>query len=35
MTGNYLTTPGRETSLDREMIEDLGLKAVMEEEVPA
>jgi biotin synthase len=25
MTGNYLTTPGRETSLDLEMIADLGL----------
>jgi biotin synthase-like enzyme len=35
MTGNYLTTPGRETSADREMIEDLGLTAVMEEEMPA
>jgi biotin synthase len=35
MTGNYLTTPGRETSVDIEMIEDLGLKAVMEEEMPA
>ncbi len=34
MTGNYLTTPGRETSADREMIEDLGLTAVMEEETP-
>jgi biotin synthase len=32
MTGNYLTTPGREASVDREMIEDLGLKAVLAEE---
>jgi len=30
MTGNYLTTPGRETSLDLEMIRDLGLSASFE-----
>ncbi len=29
MTGNYLTTPGRETREDIEMIRDLGLEAVM------
>lgn len=28
MTGNYLTTLGRDTALDLEMINDLGLKAV-------
>ncbi|OPY68444.1 MAG: Biotin synthase [Syntrophorhabdaceae bacterium PtaU1.Bin034] len=32
MTGNYLTTPGRETSVDIEMIEDLGLEATMVED---
>ncbi len=31
MTGNYLTTSGRETALDLEMIRDLGLSAVLEE----
>ena len=35
MTGNYLTTPGRETSVDIEMIKDLGLTAAIEEETPA
>jgi biotin synthase len=35
MTGNYLTTAGRKSSLDLEMIKDLGLEAVMEEETPA
>ena len=35
MTGNYLTTTGRETSLDLEMIKDLGLTASVEEETPA
>ena len=35
MTGNYLTTAGRQSSLDLEMIADLGLTAVMEEETPA
>ena len=30
MTGNYLTTLGRDASLDREMIEDLGLRATRE-----
>lgn len=29
MTGNYLTTTGRDTVLDMEMIDDLGLKAVL------
>lgn len=29
MTGNYLTTAGRDTALDYEMIADLGLKAVI------
>ncbi len=32
MTGDYLTTPGRETSEDMEMIEDLGLTAALVEE---
>jgi biotin synthase len=32
MTGNYLTTPGRDPALDMEMIKDLGLEAVMEED---
>jgi biotin synthase len=32
MTGDYLTTPGRQTSLDLEMIKDLGLEAAMEED---
>lgn len=31
MTGNYLTTYGRDTALDLEMIRDLGLEAVFEE----
>jgi len=31
MTGNYLTTTGRDTTLDLEMIQDLGLEAVFEE----
>ena len=30
MTGNYLTTLGRDAGLDREMIEDLGLRATRE-----
>lgn len=30
MTGNYLTTAGRNSSLDQEMIADLGLKATRE-----
>jgi len=30
MTGNYLTTPGRDTRLDLEMIKDLGLRATRE-----
>ena len=30
MTGNYLTTPGRDASLDLEMIKDLGLRATRE-----
>lgn len=30
MTGDYLTTAGRRTGLDLEMIEDLGLEATME-----
>jgi len=30
MTGNYLTTTGRDSSLDREMIDDLGLVATRE-----
>ena len=30
MTGNYLTTPGRDARLDLEMIKDLGLKATRE-----
>ncbi|GAB4440480.1 MAG: biotin synthase BioB [bacterium] len=29
MTGNYLTTAGRDTAMDLEMISDLGLKAVL------
>lgn len=32
MTGNYLTTTGRDTQLDLEMIKDLGMEAVYEEE---
>lgn len=31
MTGNYLTTAGRDTQLDIEMIKDLGMEAVFEE----
>jgi biotin synthase len=31
MTGDYLTTPGRDPGLDFEMIKDLGLEAVMAE----
>jgi biotin synthase-like enzyme len=27
MTGNYLTTPGRDTPADLEMIKDLGMTA--------
>ena len=30
MTGNYLTTPGRDAALDLEMIKDLGLRATRE-----
>jgi biotin synthase len=32
MTGDYLTTPGRDPGLDFEMIKDLGLEAVMAED---
>ncbi|MCX7770806.1 MAG: biotin synthase BioB [Proteobacteria bacterium] len=32
MTGNYLTTTGRDTLLDLEMIKDLGMEAVFQEE---
>jgi biotin synthase len=32
MTGNYLTTPGRDSSLDIEMIKDLGLEPTMAED---
>lgn len=32
MTGNYLTTNGRDTQMDLEMIKDLGMEAVYEEE---
>lgn len=32
MVGDYLTTGGRDSRLDLEMIEDLGLQAVMEED---
>ncbi|MGD0230994.1 MAG: biotin synthase BioB [Syntrophorhabdales bacterium] len=32
MTGNYLTTAGRDSNLDMEMIRDLGLEAVMAED---
>jgi biotin synthase len=32
MTGNYLTTTGRDTQMDLEMIRDLGMEAVYEEE---
>lgn len=31
MTGNYLTTTGRDTQLDLELIKDLGMEAVYEE----
>lgn len=32
MTGNYLTTPGRQTDLDMEMINDLGLRVSFDSE---
>ena len=32
MTGDYLTTPGRDSALDMEMIRDLGLEPLMEED---
>lgn len=32
MTGNYLTTPGRDSNLDIEMIKDLGLEPLMAED---
>jgi biotin synthase-like enzyme len=32
MTGNYLTTLGRNTALDLEMIRDMGLTAKEEDE---
>ena len=32
MTGDYLTTPGRDSALDTEMIRDLGLEPLMEED---
>jgi biotin synthase-like enzyme len=30
MVGNYLTTTGRDAHLDRQMVEDLGMKVVRE-----
>ncbi len=33
MTGNYLTTAGRESSLDHEMISDLGLRPTREQDL--
>jgi biotin synthase-like enzyme len=32
MTGNYLTTAGRDSNLDIEMIKDLGLEPLMAED---